>query len=198
MTNKVEKFLPQSFFRRDTELVARDLLGIILVRELSNGQILKGIIVETEAYTADDPACHAFRGKTASNAALFGPVGHAYVYLIYGMHFCFNVVSHTPNQEAGGVLIRGVEPVEGIETMMKNRKIDDIKNLTNGPGKVAQAFGISRQLSHHTLMEKGPLYLVEGEKIATNQIVASPRIGISKAQEMHRRFYIRGNPFVSL
>lgn len=187
--------LDRTFYHHDTIQTAQDLLGKLVVRVLNN-HILTGIIVETEAYIFDDPACHAYRGKTKSNAALFGPVGHAYIYFIYGNHYCLNVVSHTKVQQAGGVLIRALQPVQGIEYMHMNRSTS-LKNLTNGPGKLTQALGITKKLYGHDLTENGPLYISEGIIVKPREIQASTRIGISQAQEKPWRFYIIDNPFVS-
>lgn len=189
------RLLPRSFYAQDTAVVAQQLLGCFLVR-IIRGKILVGKIVETEAYHIHDPACHAYHGKTAANQALFGPVGHAYIYFIYGMYYCLNAVAHMPHIQAGGVLIRAVEPLEGISYMQKMRGIQS-KNLTNGPGKLAQAFAVDKKLYGTDLTKKGPLSIVAGESVAQDSIVSSPRIGISKAQELHWRFYIKNSPWVS-
>ncbi len=146
----------RSFYQRDTVTVAQDLLGKLLVREL-NGQVLLGIIVETEAYTFDDPASHTYCGKTARNAPMFGDVGHAYVYFIYGNHFCFNIVAKENDMPAGAVLIRALEPMNGIALMHKHRKKHNVRILTNGPGKLAQALHITKQHSGLDITQKGQL-----------------------------------------
>lgn len=181
-------------------MVAQELLGALIVSQTCDG-ILIGRIVETEAYVHTDPACHAYRGKTKANASLFGPVGHAYVYFTYGMHYCLNVVSRAPDVKAGGVLIRAVEPLQGIEIMHRLRKLPLSKGqqLTNGPGKLTQAFGIDRRLDGINLMQEGPLFICfDEQRPSIDQIVSGPRIGISKAIETPWRFYLRGNRFVSL
>lgn len=189
-------FLPRSFFARATPRVARDLLGKKLIRFI-NGHILSGIIVETEAYEITDPACHAFRGKTIANRALFETVGHAYIYFIYGNHFCLNVVARANVCKAGGVLIRALEPVAGIEIMEQFRGTNTIKNLTNGPGKLAQAMHITKELYGVDVTHKGPLYIVEDATAFSFSISTTGRIGISKAQALQWRFYIKNNPHVS-
>ena len=140
------KIIQQDFYLQPTLKVARELLGKILYRKLENGEILSGKIVETEAYLKNDSACHASRGKTERNKIMFGPAGHAYVYFTYGMHYCFNVVTQLEGIPEA-VLIRAVEPLEGIETMERNRKTTKFKNLTNGPAKLTQAFGIDKELN---------------------------------------------------
>src|SRR5574341_130949 len=130
------KTLSRSFYARDTVDVARDLLGKMLIRKIGN-KTISGVITETEAYRyKDDPASHSFSGLTQRNKAVFGPVGIAYVYFTYGMHYCMNVVARNGNYEAGAVLIRSLEPKEGIQLMIKQRKTDKISNLTNGPAKL--------------------------------------------------------------
>jgi DNA-3-methyladenine glycosylase len=190
------RILSPDFYARDTVEVAKDLLGKKIIRQF-NGVRLSGIIVETEAYRSDDPACHAYRGKTERNKALFGPVGHSYVYFIYGNHFCLNLVSRDCTKPSGGVLIRALQPVDGIETMMCNRADRPYAQLTNGPGKLAQALGITKADNHHNLSQEGPLFVVESDTEILDPIVAGPRIGISAAQEHPWRFYYPNNPWVS-
>lgn len=191
--------LTRSFFERDTITVARELLGKILVHEddPSTRRRLSGYIVETEAYCGlTDPASHAACGKTARNAALFGSPGSAYVYLIYGLHTCLNLVAHPADVPAGGVLIRALEPLEGREEMEKRRGTSVIRNLTNGPGKVGQALGI-------TLADNGldvtsatsRLYVLDPEQAIS--WLATPRIGISKNVDALWRFIVPGNPWIS-
>ncbi len=182
--------LSQSFYNRDTVTVARELLGAILVREYK-GTVLAGIITETEAYCSIDPACHAYRGKTERNAALFGPVGHTYVYFIYGAHFCVNLVAREASMPAGGVLLRGLEPIQGIEIMQRNRDGATIKNLTNGPGKITQALGITKQDMGINATQPGPLYVMPGREVLSSEIIATPRIGISAGQDLLWRFYLK-------
>ncbi|MFZ8908815.1 MAG: DNA-3-methyladenine glycosylase, partial [Nitrosopumilaceae archaeon] len=138
-------FLPREFYARDTVTVAKGLLGKKIVRKIGNRKI-SGIITETEAYRhKDDPASHAFRKKTERNRAMFEEVGRAYVYFTYGMYFCFNVVARNSRTEAGAVLIRSIQPEKGVDVMKKNRKKDELKNLTDGPAKLAQALDINKK-----------------------------------------------------
>ncbi len=189
------KLLPRTFYQRNTVDVAQDLLGKIVVRQL-NGHLLMGRIVETEAYTCFDPACHGFKGPSVRTQALFGPVGHAYIYFIYGMHYAFNVVARDKQTPGGGVLIRALEPLQGIEYMQKLRKLHEIKNLTNGPGKLAQALHITKTLYGIDLTKKGDLYLIDDGHVA-EKTKATKRIGISKGQESLWRFIIPSNSFIS-
>lgn len=184
------KCLPRSFYERDTVDVAKDLLGKILVREI-NGQILTGIIIETEAYKFGDPACHASKNKTERNKGLFGQVGHAYVYFTYGNHYCLNAVARDFITPSGGVLIRAIKPLDGINIMINNRKIKNIATLTNGPGKLAQALHINKAQYGVDLTKKGELYITEGIDINPLDIMATERIGISKAVENLWRFIIK-------
>lgn len=188
--------LPRSFFLRPTPEVAQELLGKYLVRMI-NDKRLVGKIVETESYTSEDPACHAFKGKTERTYALFEQVGRAYVYFVYGNHHCFNAVAREKT-EAGGVLIRAVEPVEGIAVMKEHRGGITGYNMTNGPGKLAQAFAIDNSLYSYDLTREGALYLAECAGIKEHFIIKeTTRIGISKAQDLLHRFYIVGSPWVS-
>jgi len=178
------------FFARDTVKVAHDLIGKLLVHKC--GQIiLSGIIVETEGYRgSDDPASHAYRVKTNRNAPMFGPVGCAYVYFVYGNHFCFNVVAKSSDQDAGAVLIRALKPIEGIEQMIMNRNYGDQKIIANGPGKLTQALGISREHNGCNLLTSESLYLMDPGDFNINHIKTSGRIGIRVAQERPWRFYL--------
>ncbi len=174
--------------------VARALLGFKLVRTI-NGHQLTGLIVETEAYDQADAASHSYRGQTPRTAVMFGPPGRAYVYFTYGMHYCFNVVTG-PEGYGSAVLIRALEPLEGINIMQQNRGLDDVHNLTNGPAKLCQALSIDNKLNGHNL-SKGALKLMPGAKIPPSQIVKRPRIGISRDTHRQWRFYLKDNPFVS-
>lgn len=179
------KPLPSSFFARDTVTVAQELLGKIIS---VNGCTVR--IVETEAY-GRDPASHAFK-KTERSKIMFETHGHVYVYLIYGMYECLNFT--TEKSEAGAVLIRAVEPLQGIERMKKNRKTDQIHNLCSGPGKLCQAMEITRKLNGLKLGKELKVY-DDGFKV--NKISTSSRIGIKDALDLQWRFYIKGNQFVS-
>lgn len=192
------KILKRAFYNRDTDLVAQELLGKIIVRVIDKHTILKAMIVETEAYMGiNDQASHAFGGKRVRNAPLYGPVGHAYVYFTYGMYYCLNFVSRAPNIPVGGTLIRAVEPIAGIEYMEKKRHKHSTHGLTNGPGKLTQALSINRELNGIDVTKKEELYLLDAPEISKNQIIATPRIGISKAVNEKLRFYIKDNKFVS-
>ena len=188
--------LPQSFYRRPTITVAKELLGRLLVHKTKNF-IYSGIIVETEAYLADDPACHASGGITPRTKVMFGPPGMSYVYFIYGMYYCLNAVTEKDGTP-GAVLIRALEPLDGIELMKKNRKTNLIHNLTAGPGKLTQALKITKKENNLPLY-KGRLVICKNDlwKNKYFDIKTAKRIGISKAEHMPLRFYIKANPFVS-
>jgi DNA-3-methyladenine glycosylase len=185
--------LGRAFYHRDTLLVARELLGCTLVHRLEDGMRLSGRIVETEAYLPGDMASHGYRGKTQRNAAMFMRAGVAYVYFIYGMHFCFNVVTEGEGVPAA-VLIRAVQPVDGIEVMRQNRARNKLRffenlrlsDLTNGPGKLCQAFGIDRRMNGADLCKRGSRLFIEssrssqkGQSDQSCLIEATPRVGIS-------------------
>jgi DNA-3-methyladenine glycosylase len=204
-----EKPLPRAFYSRDPREVSRGLLGKILVRR-ENRRRLTGRIVEVEAYLgADDPAAHSASGRTARNFVLFGPPGLSYVYFIYGNHYCFNV-SCLPDGEAGGVLFRALEPISGIEQMAAARDISlpagldhshavrDLRKLTSGPGRLAEAFGITRQRDNEKNLTsaKSDLFIVD-DGFRPRRIEVTPRIGITKAAEHPLRYIIAGNEFVS-
>ena len=181
--------LPREFYLKDTVTVARNLLGKRIVRKIGRQEI-SGIITETEAYRhKDDPASHAFRRVTERNQAMFGEVGMAYVYFTYGMYFCFNVVARHPKTKAGAVLIRAIEPEKGIEIMQKNRKIENLKNLTNGPAKLTQALEITKKDYGVDLTKRSKLFITEG--IKSKKISASSRIGIKQATEKLWNFKIK-------
>ena len=186
--------LPQSFFEnKDTITLAKALLNTYLVHQSLEGTTI-GKIIETEAYLFDDPASHAFSGKTKRNFHMFGPAGYAYIYQIYGIHFCFNVASNVI--EVGeAVLIRALEPVDGIDLMKKRRGIDNLKNLCNGPGKLVQAMGITKSLNGVSLLSS-ELFLLPANEISKS-IISTTRIGISKGSELEYRFYLEGNTNVS-
>jgi len=202
------RILPRKFYLDPPDVVARGLLGKLLVREYETGsgarkkiERLSGRIVEVEAYFGlDDPAAHAFAGKTVRNAVLFGPPGFAYVYFIYGMHFCLNFSCEAEGHGAG-VLLRALEPVEGLETMARMRGLAPHANpklLTSGPGRLCQALGIVRETHNGidvTRADSG-LY-VENDRHGPVDVAVSRRIGIRKAAERPLRFTIAGNRFVS-
>jgi len=195
---KKEKILKRSFFERDTVLVAEELLGKVLVHKYNN-ILVSGRIVETEAYCgSDDLASHAAHKKSKRNSVMFGPVGHAYIYLIYGLHTCINVVARAPEAAAGAVLIRALEPLEAIEFIEKQRNVRQSYNLTNGPGKIGQAFGISLNDTGVDMTNKeGHLYILDAPALSQNNYTCSKRIGITKNPDVLWRFFILNNPWVS-
>ena len=178
----------------DTVRLARFLIGKVLVRVLADG-VAAGRIVETEAYDIGDQAGHAYRGITPRNRSLFLERGHAYVYLAYGTSFMLNVSSETPGVGAG-VLIRAIEPTDGIAIMQRNRGTERLRDLARGPGRLAAALEITRGLDGLDLCRAGPLWLgTDGS--APGKIGRSTRIGITRAADSLLRFYERGSPFVS-
>jgi DNA-3-methyladenine glycosylase len=194
--------LHRAFFARDPRRVARELLGKVLVRD--GGKLhLTGRIVEVEAYLGkNDPASHSFAGKTDRTAVLFGPPGYAYVYFIYGNHYCLNV-SCERDGKAGGVLFRALEPLEGIKEMARARDIEllgprDLIRFTSGPGRLAEAFGITRVRDNGCDLTSPASGLWVGEDgFRARNIRITPRIGISKAAENPLRYILAGNAFVS-
>jgi DNA-3-methyladenine glycosylase len=178
----------------DTAELARFLIGKMLVRVLDEG-VAAGRIVETEAYVVGDAAGHAYRGMTPRNRALFLERGHAYVYLAYGVSFMLNVSSEISGVGAG-VLIRAIEPTEGIAIMQRNRGVGRVRDLARGPGRLAAALRIDRRLDGIDLCQAGPLWLGSDGR-ASGEIGQSKRIGITRAADRLLRFYIRDNPFVS-
>lgn len=182
--------LPRKFYARDTVEVAKDLLGKTLVRKIGKN-IVSGIITETEAYRqSDDPASHAYGDMTARNQAMFGEVGHAYVYFTYGMYYCVNVVAKNKNYKAGAVLIRSLAPKDGVQIMIKNRKTDNISNLTSGPAKITLALDITKKHYGEDLVSSPHLYITNGIKI-NQKIAVGPRIGIKKGTDKMWNFKIR-------
>jgi DNA-3-methyladenine glycosylase len=183
--------LPAAFFERSVHDVARDLIGCTV----AHGDAA-GVIVETESYHADDPACHAFGGPTPRSSVLFGPPAHAYVYLSYGIHSLLNFVAE-PEGEAAAVLIRALEAVQGIETMRARRGVERLEDLCSGPGKLTEALGIGLDLNGVALAD-GPIEVRARDPGRHDpKIVAGPRIGITKAVEHPWRFCVAGSPFVS-
>jgi DNA-3-methyladenine glycosylase len=204
LTNRIKALTPlaHDFYDRDPRPVSGDLLGKVLVRREGRWRRLARI-VEVEAYLgADDPAAHAAAGRTARNDVLFGPPGHAYIYFIYGNHYCLNV-SCLPDGIAGGILFRALEPLEGIEEMAKARGIvvkseRDLRLLTSGPGRLAEAFGITRTRDNGKDLRsaKSDLFIADdGFRVA--RVIVTPRIGITKAARLPLRYVIAGNKFVS-
>lgn len=194
--------LDRAFFARPPQRVARALLGKVLVRQDKN-EFLTGRIVETEAYLGkDDPASHSAAGNTARTAVLFGPPGHAYVYFIYGNYYCLNV-SCERDGKAGGVLFRALEPLFGSEQMAQKRKVAlattrDLLKLTSGPGRLAQAFGITRARDNGCDLTSDTSGLwIARDNFRAGKVGISARIGITKAVDDPLRFFLSGNPFVS-
>jgi DNA-3-methyladenine glycosylase len=179
----------------DTVALARYLIGKVVVRELPEG-VASGRIVETEAYVVGDAAGHGYRGMTPRNRSLFLEPGHAYVYVAYGISYMLNVSSDVPGIGTG-VLIRALEPLEGIAIMRLNRGIERLRDLARGPGRLATALRIDRSLDGLDLCRKGPLWLGHGEDDEPGEIGQSTRIGISRDASRLLRFYVRGSPFVS-
>ena len=200
--------LKADFYNRDPRRVARALLGKLLLRKTPHG-ILAGRIVETEAYLGkNDAAAHSAAGKTPRNAVLFGPPGYAYVYFIYGNHYCLNVSCH-PEGVAGGVLFRAMEPVVGIEQMAEARGIDlpketnlrktaSLKKISSGPGRMAEALDVTRERDNgkSLVSARSDLRIVD-DGYRVRRVTVTPRIGIVKAAEQLLRYFIAGNPFVS-
>jgi DNA-3-methyladenine glycosylase len=188
--------LSAAFYDRATELVARELLGTVLECATPEG-ITRGRIVETEAYLGpDDPACHAAAGLTARTQHLFGPPGRAYVYLIYGMYWCFNAVTRERGHGAA-VLVRAVHPVDGMELMRRRRpNVRRERDLTNGPGKLCLAMGIVGAMSGSSL-RAGPVVIRAGEPLPDADVEVTPRIGITQAAAWPLRYLVRDDPFVS-
>jgi DNA-3-methyladenine glycosylase len=178
----------------DTASLARALIGKLLVRELPDG-LVSGHIVETEAYVVGDAAGHAYRGMTRRNRSLFLERGHAYVYLAYGISYMLNVSSEKVGTGAG-VLIRALEPLDGIAIMQSNRGVERLRDLARGPGRLAAALRIDLSLDGLDLCQKGPLWLAPGDH-KPGEIAQSIRIGISRDADRPLRFYLRDNPFVS-
>jgi DNA-3-methyladenine glycosylase len=192
--------LPRGFYDRDTIEVAKELLGKVLVREMPAGRLTVKI-VETEAYVGPhDKACHASRGMTDRNRVMFGEPGHAYVYFIYGMYYCLNLVTEREGYPAA-VLIRAGEPLGGVDTMWALRKkAKKLRELTSGPGRLCMALGIDRALNGVDLCKKGPLYVEDGGS-EKHDVVSGRRIGVDYAAEYRDkpwRFYIKNSPYVSI
>jgi DNA-3-methyladenine glycosylase len=186
--------LARSGLPLDTVVLARHLIGKLLVRKTVKGA-LSGRIVETEAYPVGDAAGHAYIGMTPRNGALFLSRGHAYVYLAYGTSYMLNVSSETAGVGAG-VLIRALEPLVGVPLMQRNRRIQNLRDLMRGPGRLTAAFNIDRHLDSIDLCRTGPLWLARDDQVGP-EIGVSQRIGLSRETDQLLRFYVRGSPFVS-
>ena len=193
--------LSPAFYERDTVTVAKDLLGCLLVHQNGEGTAM-GWIVEAEAYLCGDPAAHSFRGETARNRTMVGPAGHAYVYRIYGLHTCINVVTG-PEGIGEAVLIRALEPAAGLDLMRARRGMDEALALASGPGKLTQALGITMDLDGASL-SGGPLRVLSPESLPgrrpegwPGEVVRTTRVGITKAADLPLRFYIKGSRYIS-
>jgi DNA-3-methyladenine glycosylase len=194
--------VPSAFYDRDPRIVGPELLGKVLVRR--EGRVIRTArIVEVEAYLGtDDLAAHSAAGRTARNDVLFGPPGRAYVYFIYGNHYCLNV-SCLPDGVAGGILFRAAEPIEGIEAMARARDVvvesaRDLRLLTSGPGRLAEAFAITRTRDNtKDLTDPDSDLLLLSDGLSTPRVLTTARIGITKAAALQLRYVIAGNPFVS-
>lgn len=189
-----KEILPTSFYGRDTSLVAIELLGKIIVHKSEEG-LTAGMVVETEAYLQGDPSCHAYRGITPRNQVMFGPPGHVYIYFTYGMHYCFNVVTATEGT-GEAVLIRALEPLEGLDLMSKRRGRSNVLDFCSGPAKLVQAMGLVSEMYGHDLTRE-PMTLRTGIDVQKEQIIVTNRIGIKLAQDLPLRFYIKDNQYVS-
>jgi DNA-3-methyladenine glycosylase len=188
--------LLRSFFARPSLEVARDLLGRVLVRTLPDGRRLAARLVEVEAYHQEDPASHSFRGRTARTDVMFGPPGHLYVYFTYGMHFCMNAVTGTDG-EGSAVLLRGAEPMEGIDEMARRRGTDDQRLLLSGPARLCEALGIAREHNGLDLVKGSVLHVERGLPVPDRDVVVGPRIGITVATENPWRFVVRDSRYLS-
>ena len=194
------KNMKHSFFRQDTVELARKLLGCLLVHHTPEG-VAGGMIVETEAYVgAVDKACHAYKNRSERTEIMYHDGGYAYVYLIYGMHHCFNVVTG-PAGEGDAVLIRALEPVIGMDLMCGRRKTNQLQNVCSGPGKVCEALGITKnEYGLDLCVPDSPLRVIRYRRIPDNQIASSPRINVAYAEEAAAwpwRFYVKDNMYVS-
>ncbi|MFP4136707.1 MAG: DNA-3-methyladenine glycosylase [Candidatus Acetothermia bacterium] len=191
-----EERLSREFFRRDTATVAKDLLGKELIRVIGD-RLLRGKVVETEAYYGkSDPPSHASSGRTPRSEIMWKEPGLVYVYLVYGIHMMFNVVTE-PKDSPGAVLFRAVEPIEGVEYMVKGRGVNAVEDLADGPGKLTEAFRIGKEENGLDLTESEELWLIASDAQEGGEIVESTRIGVSEGKEKKLRFYLEGNQFVS-
>ena len=193
--NEIYRPLPSEFYQKDTLSLVPEILGKVLVRKV-RGKILAGRIVEIEAYIGNDPASHAARGMTERNKVMFKAGGVAYVYFTYGMHFCFNIVTEREGFPAA-FLVRAIEPIAGIDEMKKNRGVDRLHDLTNGPAKLCQAMCINRRLNGARLNSEKLFLADDGFVVQTKNIGSSTRIGIKVGTESAWRFFLKGNEFLS-
>lgn len=196
MPRRRGRALPRDFYARETEVVARDLLGAVLECETEDG-LASGIIVETEAYLGEhDEACHAAAGRTARTEPLYGTPGTSYVYFIYGMYWCFNAVTREEGLPSA-VLVRALEPLEGVPLMQRRRpNAKSLVSLANGPGKLCTALGITGSMGGRSLQRK-PLLIRDGNHIPDDRVRVTTRIGITRAADWPMRWIIADNPYVS-
>lgn len=197
-----DKKLSRDFYTRELLTVAKELLGKRFAKVSNNNLMLSGKIVEVEAYDGSvDQAAHTYKGKTPRNEVMFRQGGYLYVYFTYGMYYCCNIVTGNEN-EGKAVLIRAIEPLEGIVQMAVNRFQKDfindkeLRNLANGPGKLCMAFGITKEYNGTDLSGER-IFLLDQKKVPEENIISTTRIGISKSVELPWRFYIKNNPYVS-
>ncbi len=188
--------LSRAWFARPAPEVAPGLLGRELVRRMPDGSVCRVRLVETEAYEPDDPASHSFRGQTPRTTAMFGPPGHLYVYLIYGLHHCLNVVTG-PAGHGAAVLLRAAEPLEGVTAMAANRGVDDLRLLCRGPARLAQALGVDRTLDGIDLVHSDELWLEAGEPVPSERVTAGGRVGLSVGTQTPWRWVEDGSPWVT-
>ena len=187
--------LERSFYRRDTSIVAQELLGKILIRRLGP-QVLTGVIVETEAYYGDkDPASRAYRGRKNYNTPMFDDPGRLFIYMVHSW-WLLNIAAHEPG-EPGAVLIRAIEPIEGIPVMEDNRGVTDLYNLTSGPGKLTKALNVTKELHGLNVTEGSAELKVVDDGYQDFQMATSHRIGVTRDLPRELRFYVKGNRFVS-
>lgn len=188
--------LPRRFFARPATEVAPELLGRVLARRLPDGSVLRGRIVEAEAYEPGDPASHGFRRRTARNDAMFGPPGRLYVYFTYGHHWMANVVTRRDG-EPSAALLRALEPVEGLDEMRRRRGRERPTELCAGPGRLCQALGIDRGLNGHDLIRSSDVWLEAGTPVERGDVAHGVRVGVSVGVEREWRFWVRDHPHVS-
>ncbi len=199
--------LPRAFYLLPTVEAARQMLGKTLVRRFDDGTLATSCIVETEAYTVGDPACHAFRGKTARNQTMFGPPGRAYIHVNYGLHLCLNAVTQAEGVPEA-VLIRAVEPLNAYDRLWQNyfgeappegTNLQTEKRLGAGPGRLTRALAIDRAAMEGTDLcdARSPVYLADGPSVDESDVVTMTRIGITKGADLLWRWYVKASPFVS-
>jgi DNA-3-methyladenine glycosylase len=189
------KTLPKDFYEKDPALVAQKLLGKILARRLNN-EILSGKIVETEAYYGEnDPASKAYKGRKTFNQLMFSEAGKTFIYMVHA-NWLLNIIAH-PKGDVGAVLIRAIEPTQGVETMLENRNVKDLRDLTSGPGKLTKALAITKDLNGTNITKRDSELAVFENKKENFEVGSSHRIGVKKDLPQELRFFVKGNKFVS-